>query len=762
MPRSVLLFLSLLVVASLPAADSAAPALIDLTYSGDQSALEALDAEIVAAGTDTAKLAALETRLLADLRRATATFAARQAICQRLGAVLGQSAPKGGASTYKFLGAMLVDERDSDLARLALEQVPGAAVDALFVSALEKTTGRTRLALIDSVGRRKASGAVAALTPLLNGSDADASDAATKALGRIATAEAYAALNATGVPSPRVLGPARLQAVSSLPKADALRALREMQDAPGLPVHLRASAFRTSLDLDPASAPSRIAEVLGGTDWTFKEVALEATSATRTRERTTVLAGKLSTWDAPTQAAVIAALARDGEAVAVPAIVNATRHADATVRAEALTALGDLPGNREIVALLATAAAGKNPAEAKLARHSLSRLNGPDVSAAILAGAERGEAGLRIAYLEQFALRNLTEGLPTLLKCRTESDATIRAAAIGVLGDMAPASEQKPVMEWAMAATDDTEQTRALRALVNVTLRNPDTEGRGQPIYVALERAQPEAALRLMPVLARLGGAASADCAARLAVRNDAKIAEAAAATLGRWTDATALPAMATVAEQAAISSVRNTARDSAIRHFERNRETWTPATTGIVSRLLAVTKETAPRQKLLAVLARANDLDALKLADGLKSDPTVGDDARYAAAAIQAAVAGRPKVKANPESGVSNILDGKTSTRWSAPALGEEWVEIDFRQSRPLRRLTLDQTGRGAEFPEKYEVHVTDDPQEPGKAVVTGTGKSGKTTIELPAGTQGRYVIIKNTAERKETPWSICELYVD
>ena len=136
--------------------------------------------------------------------------------------------------------------------------------------------------------------------------------------------------------------------------------------------------------------------------------------------------------------------------------------------------------------------------------------------------------------------------------------------------------------------------------------------------------------------------------------------------------------------------------------------------------------------------------------------------DASYAAAAIKAALAGAPKARTNPASGANNILDGKTSTRWSTPALGEEWVEIDFRQSRPLRRLTLDQTGRAAEFPEHYEVHVTDDPKSPGPIVGQGQGQRNKTVIDLPAGTAGRYVIIKNTAERKDTPWAICELYVD
>ena len=107
-------------------------------------------------------------------------------------------------------------------------------------------------------------------------------------------------------------------------------------------------------------------------------------------------------------------------------------------------------------------------------------------------------------------------------------------------------------------------------------------------------------------------------------------------------------------------------------------------------------------------------------------------------------------------------MTDGKTSTRWTTPALGEEWVEVDFRRSRPIQRVTLDQTGRAAEFPERFEVYVTNDPKRPGTVVKSGKGSRNKTVIDLPDGTRGRYVIIRNVAGRDEAPWAICELYVD
>ncbi len=756
-------FCTALLLTALPlaAAEAAPPALASLTYSGDQAALDELDREITAAGTDTARLAALEARLLALLRRTDPTFAARQAICQRLGLILAAAPARSDTAALKPLATLLTDERGSDLARLALEPAPGAAIDGLFLQALARTAGRTRLGLIDSLGRRRTAAAVAPLGRLLADPDAATAAAAARALGAIGSPAAEAALRAARGPDARTLALARLEATAHLPAADAARVLRELQDHRALPPDLRAAAFRRALDVDSAGSGDRLAEILGGNDWAFKQVALEALAAHPTAERIQAVVAKLATWDAPTQIGALAVLARSGSAAVVPAAVTATRHADPTVRAEAVNALGFLPGSHDLVSVLLSAAAGDDPI-AKAARTSLVRLNGPDVSAALLAAAERGRGAQRLVALELLAPRHLTEALPFLKRARGESDPAVRAAAIAAFGELAPFSEQPTAIDWAIAATDDTEQSRALRAVVNLTLRSRDEASRGRAVYTAIESARPEVALRLLPALARIGGSASAECAARLAQRPDEKLARAATDALARWSDATALPSLATIAEKAALPAVRVAAIDAALRALERTRTAWRPATTTLVSRLLQATDQTAPRRQALALLARANDRAALTLAEGLQADAALAADARYAAGAIRASLAGAPKYQSSRSAGLSNLADGKTSTRWTTPLLGEEWILIDFRASRPLRRLTLDQTGRTAEFPEKFTVHLSDDTSQPGPAVVTGQGQRNRTVIDLPAGARGRYVWIKNIAEREETPWTICELYVD
>ncbi|MSU23441.1 MAG: discoidin domain-containing protein [Opitutus sp.] len=744
-----------------PAFTAVAVPLQDLDYAGDQSALVALDRDITAARADAKKLAAIEARLIALLRRPDGSSAARQAACQRLGAIFALGGPPSSAA-LDALKAMLLDQRQADIARLALESAPGVAIDRVLIEALGPTTGRTRLGLIQTIATRAPAAAVPALGALLNDKDAATAAAAATALGQIGNAAALAALRSApdGV---RTVVTAKLNVARQLATADGVALFSELQRDARLAPHQRAAALRGLLDLEPAAAAARISEVLSGDEWVAKQAAIEAIFAAPAPGLIATLAAKLPAWDAPTQAAVLAAFGRRAEAAATPAIVAAIKHPDQSVRAEAISALGCLPGNRELVTLLANLALGENFDEAKLARASLARLNGPEVSAAVLVGAERGAAARRVVFIEQLALRNLTEGLPFLRACRQEADASVRTAAIGALGDLAAAADGPLILDWAAAATDSAEQSRALRSLVSVTLRNPDTAQRARPIYQLLEKAAPATAVRLLPVLPRFGGKESAECAGRLALSTDATVADAATGILARWLDRTALPSLITAAAKATVASARTAASQAALRYFERNREAWSAEQTAQLAQLLGGATDAAIRQRMVKLLNRAADKDALALAEKLQSEPALAAVAQEAARCIGANLAGPPRARASGnEDSLKFLFDGKTSTQWRVPVTPDQWVEVDFRQSRPLHRLTLDETGRTADYPERYEIFVTDDPSQPGKAIASGAGQRNRTVVDFPAATHGRYVLIKNTAERADANWTISELFVD
>jgi HEAT repeat protein len=748
---------------------STADPLASLTYDHSQQPVADLDHAIALAGNDPAKLAPIADHLFALLHSPATTFAARQAICQRL-----VEFPSALLTTDDALGlfaAMLADDKQVNFARLALEPVRGEKIDALFLSALEKSKPATKVALIQSAGNRHLAAAVPLLTPCLRDPDPLAASAAVRALAQIATADALASLAQAPNPDAPDVIEARLTIARALPPASAVSIYNDIIGTTAAPANLRAAALRGLLDAEPASAAAQIVTVLSGHDVVVKPVVIEAIAAHPAKNLTSALAANLSAFDPPTQAAVIAALGRRGDPAANRAIATAAESNDADVRSAALAALGELPGSPETAAALAEIAAHGASADAKLARQSLARLNGPGVADAVIAGATRGAPALRAVYLEAIGDRYMTESVPLLLQIRSDPDAAVRVAALGSLADIGPASAQSAILDWAVHTTDAAEQSRALRALANVTLRNPDVDARAQPIVAAIESATPALALRLIPVLSRLGGKTAVACAARLAARDDADLANAAILVLSHWPDIDGLDPLIATAADAARPGIRAAALDAAIRYLERDRTIRSPELTTDLSRLLAAasqqneakTPEHDTRARLVRLLGRCSDDAAVKLAEQQGRNPALAGAAADAALAIHSNQAGAPAISVSSSTwSAHNLIDGNTATRWSVGATAEQWFQLDFHSSRPFHHLVLDETNREDEFPVGYAVFVTDDPKNPGAPRVTGEGRPGRTSIDLPAGTRGRYLLVRHVGERDGTAWTVAEVLID
>ena len=742
--------------ASVPAPQPVGP-LKSLQYSGDHAAVTELDRAIAAARLDPAKLGAIRAELLALLADPAATFAGKQVAAERLGKVL--PAIDRAADVPPVLTAMLGDDSLVNLARLALDPVPGAGVDAAYLDGATRGTGFVRLALVQSLGGRRSGAAVPLLGRLL--ADSEAGVAAAGALGQIGSAEALAALRGAPDPlAPAVLA-AELRCAQALPGAEAAPALSAMHDNEKVPAVFRAAAFRGLLSAEPAKAPERIAAGLAGGDVGLRPVALEAIDEVDAPDMISTLAGRLAQWDSATQVAAIAAFGRKGDPAARPALLAAVHSGDPAIRTAALAAIGAVPGDREAAAALLEVIAGGSD-DARLARQSLARLDGAGVSEFVLAGATDGEGARRLACIEQLGLRQMTDTVPLLLKMRREPDAAIRTAALGALGIVAPPETQPAIIDWAVSAAEAAEQTRALRTLVSVTERNHDAAARVRPIADALDRAAPEVQKRLLLVFNRIGGGPAADCVAAVAARDDAALAEAAATELARWPDKSGVLRLVAVAEKSRLAPVRAAAVQGAVKNIEASLERRSAEQSALVIRLLAVADDAAVRSRLAGLLGRAADEAALAKAKALASDPTVGAVARESARAIEANQKWPPVMTAfQHDRAAANIVSG-TRAYWSGPKGDERWLQADFKVSRPLRRITLDQMKHEDEFPESYQVFVTDDPAAPGQPVAQGAGTRAATTvIDLPAGTHGRYLIIRNRQTTLDN-WVVTQLLID
>lgn len=157
-------------------------------YGQSRAALTEVSDKIRDAYGSRAELRKLEKSLV-EVLQSDATQAGKQFVCRQLSII-------GTTQSVPALATMLTKPKMSDMARYALERMPGKAVNEALRGALGKTTGKTQVGIINTLGQRGDKKAVGAISKLIDSSDALVADAAAAALGHIAGPAATKALAA--------------------------------------------------------------------------------------------------------------------------------------------------------------------------------------------------------------------------------------------------------------------------------------------------------------------------------------------------------------------------------------------------------------------------------------------------------------------------------------------------------------------------------------------------------------------------------------
>lgn len=731
-------------------------------FDDDPRPVTAAEQIVNAAGLDAAKLAAAQRQLLAILQKADAPANERQGAAQQLGLVLLTGDPAGHAATLDALAPMLADPAGSDYARLALDRTPGASIDSLYLQALRSSSGRTQLGLIDALGTRGVVAAVPALAGLLN--DPATAGAAASALGRIGGPEALDALGKARDRLAPVVIDARLAAAVKTDAATAAKVSGEVYREPAAPLAQRSAALRVLIAANPAGAVEEIHAALSGSQPAFHQVAIESVAFVPVADAGTVLAGRLSSYSPAVQAALVASIARRTEAGAVNGVLAlATRSPEEPVRLAAIAALGRMLGGTDIAETLVRIAAASEGDEAKAALASLARLDGPAIDNFVRTGAATDDDDARrAAFIQTLAARNQVEAIPFLLSLRQSPSEALRLKALDALRLIAQPADQPALIAWALG-TKDTESSRAVRALIALILRGDDTATRAAPALSALESGDSSARLTLMPVLSRVGGEPAVATAATLARAADEGVAVAAARELTQWRDASALPAIIELISSAPGAPVRDAAVQGAAR-FLVVRKNATAAQRSLYARqLLALPLDDVDRRAMLTALSLCADQDALAAAKKYLADPATAAVARDAVDAITSNLAGPPALTASDAGDrTALITDGQRDTYWAIPNEPGGWLRLDLHNARPVRKITLDQGLRPREGPARLSVQVSDDPAKPGKPLLEAGGEGEQTVVNMPPGTRGRYVWLRQTGTRPDGQWAVAELIVE
>ncbi len=190
---------------------------------------------------------------------------------------------------------------------------------------------------------------------------------------------------------------------------------------------------------------------------------------------------------------------------------------------------------------------------------------------------------------------------------------------------------------------------------------------------------------------------------------------------------------------------------DSQMVPMESNDDEWIAAIASYVRNSFGNRSSTITPQEVAKV----------RVASKVRTEPWTIEE--LIAVLPQAPLGGRNKWKltaSHNEKNLEKSLDGNPTSRWDTSAFQVPgmWLQIELPKETEIAGLMLDTAGSAGDYPRGYEVHVSLDGKEWGKAVATGKGTTAMTEIQFKP-TKAKFIRIGQTGEVKGLFWSIHEL---
>lgn len=499
------------------------------------------------AGGQTIPPAGSEGKLIAVLK-SDAPHKEKADACRQLAVI-------GTKDAVAPLAALLGDEKLSHMARYALEPIPDPAVDEALRDALGKLKGQPLVGVIGSIGVRRDAMAVGALTKMLRDPDAEVTQAAARALGKIRNLAAAKALQGAlpNAPDANRLALCEglfrcAEALGSEGQRDEAIAIYDQLRSAEAPHQVRGGALRGAILARGKDGLELLRQHLRSDDYILFSAAVQTAAELPGAEVTGALAAELNGLPADNQILVIQALGRRADAAALPALFALAKSGAQAVRVAAIRALPEI-GDASAVPVVVELLADADRQISQTAQEALGGLPGPEADAAVMAMFNSTETSRRLAALELMGRRRMTVSVAELLKAAGGADSEVRTAAIKAVGELGGPAELPALLDLLMDLKASQDLDAARQALSDVCAKAADPESCTQKLIDLLDKAQPGQKVVLLRVLSAIGGPKALEAVHEAVDDPSPEVRVAAIRALGTWKTADAAPYLLALAK---------------------------------------------------------------------------------------------------------------------------------------------------------------------------------------------------------------------
>jgi HEAT repeat protein len=571
---------------------------------------------------------------LGQFLKSSASDVGKDQICRLLSFI-------GTADSVPVLGDLLVASKSSDMARYALERIPGPEAGKALMHALLKTNGKVRIGIIDTLGMRKESIAVTAISGLLKEKDTPTAVAAANALGQIAGPEATKALaQARGKAS----GELKLQITDAyLRCADQILAgggkkeslsIYKSLNGPAEPPAIRVAALKGIASVQGKEALPVLIMALKGKEPKEQAMAIRLISDLPGAEITKALVDELPMLPAAAQVQALAALADRGDPGANPAVMAAAKSDSPLIRAAALEAISKL-GDSSSVLVLAETAANSNDQVQNSAREGLYRLRGPNVDQAILRLLGESEAKLKVELIRAVGDRGITDGVGALLENARDNNSQVRRESVRSLREIADSAQVPALIDLLVVARSPSERDDVERTLTAAIKRGENA--RASDVLKAFQSAsQEEVKVSLLQTMGDVGDSLYLTVLKRSLSDENSAVRRSAILALSVWPDATPADDLIGVARNSTEENHNVLALRGYIKLITLPSNRSSAACVALLKDAMTIATRETEKKAVLGALPQYACPEALALAQSVLADTTLANEAEIAVKRIQ------------------------------------------------------------------------------------------------------------------------------
>ncbi len=617
-------------------------------YSQDEEILYRLRDYVLSHRTPEEARADTEERLLGYLVVGK-NLDAKRAVCRQLRLI-------GNEKSVRILAQMLSDEATTDMARYALEKIPGPAADKVMVEALSSVADEIKLGIVSSLGERKTREAVEPLAPFLEDQNPAIASAAAVSLGKIGGNEAAAALSGA-------LDDARDSlradiAASLLLRAEEFLATRDYSAAeeifgklmspqpPLLPVVIRQAALRGRIRCaEREAAVQMIIDTLSRGPQDMHEPAIRLVPVVFKPSEIAAVCDLLMKIPEPSEVQLLAILGSYPKDTVQPDVLSAAESSDPAVRIAALGALTKV-GDASTVRFLVERAAGTRGKEQLAARASLWSLPGKDVDEAVLFGLA-GYPGdpATVELIRAVGERRIRAGKGHLIRLAQSGTPIISLEAAKSLRAIARPEDIPGLLDVLLGMPEEEAQEEMENTVASLAQKISDPDARAGSIKLLLapppsSKEPPVTDLDKRCLLYRTLGKVGDDSSLfllRSALKEtDAAIQDAAVRGLADWPNATPREDVLAIARSSKDLTHRVLALRGYVRMIRLERYQLPEAA---VRHLKEALEQASRPEEIKLVLGALPDFpcpEALTLAESLINTEGVQEEARAAVAKIK------------------------------------------------------------------------------------------------------------------------------